>query len=270
MPPIEENKNIVTGSTIIAGCDTAINGTDTTSYTICDGTTSNAYLDFSSSSASFSFDLFQYINSIKLSRDVELKKDKNSILILSKSNLAVCWDEELEKFGEHELISFEHNLKEDEKCTSKNNSHQDTENRLDNLISILLKSDGNYVLDLESNLFYKFSPSANSWIKVSGDIKKLNFSRRKKVSQIKKEKNERIFICEKISKKLNFWKGVTHLDQGYIYAPYVPMQTIEIVNDANTFNQNNRIYSRYATTTLNNDNYGTITINDNYGQLDHP
>lgn len=268
MPPIEENKNIVTGSTIVAGCDTAINSTDTTSYTICDGTTSTAYLNFSSSSDSFSFDLFQYINSIKLSRDIELKKDKNSILILSKSNLVLCWDEEFDRFSEHELISFEHNLKEDEKYTS--NSYQDTENRLENLISILLKSDGNYILDLESNLFYKFSSSANSWVKVSGDIKKLNFSRRKKVSQIKKEKNERIFICEKISKKLNFWKGVTHLDQGYIYAPYVPVQTLEI-NDANTFNQNNRIYSRYATTTLNNDNYGTLTINDiNYGQLDHP
>lgn len=273
MPPIEKKEDIIIGGDAIGADVSTFTTTNNTSITLGStlGTTAT-YVD-GNFNGTFSFDIFDWISSFRISKNVEFKKNSKNLLVLSNNNLVICWDEEKKSFACHDLISFEHTLKEvfnQEKENDFENTNSQNNNRLDYLIYLLLKSDGNYFIDLENNLFYKFSLSNNSWIKLSGCIGKLSFSKNKSISQIKKEKSDRIFICEKIRKKLIF-KSVTHLDQGYVYAPYIPLQTTELIYDnTTTLNANNRIYSRYATRTVNNDNYATLTINNNYGQLDHP
>ena len=68
------------------------------------------------------------------------------------------------------------------------------------------------------------------------------------------------FITGK-GKYYNVYRGVKSLEAGYIYAPYIPTQITEPIG-YNDYQQRQNILSRYATTTVNNRYYSTITMSD--------
>lgn len=57
-------------------------------------------------------------------------------------------------------------------------------------------------------------------------------------------------------------RGEQFLEAGYIYAPYIPIQTTTTIHDPNDFTPREGLMSRYATTMVNNRFYGTISVND--------
>jgi len=66
-----------------------------------------------------------------------------------------------------------------------------------------------------------------------------------------------IYITDSSGTVIGF-KGTTFLEPGYIYAPYIPM-----IVEPEEFRPRRSLVSRYATKTVNNNFYGTITLNDN-------
>ena len=52
------------------------------------------------------------------------------------------------------------------------------------------------------------------------------------------------------------------LETGYIWSPYIPVQTEPIIIENEDFDPTDSILSRYATTTVNNRFYGHISVSD--------
>ena len=112
MPPIEKKENIIIGGDAIGGDVATFTTTNNTSITL--GNTLGAtatYVD-SNFNGTFSIDAFDWISSFRISKNVEFKKNSKNLLVLSNNNLVICWDEVKKSFACHDLISFEHTLKE--------------------------------------------------------------------------------------------------------------------------------------------------------------
>jgi hypothetical protein len=63
--------------------------------------------------------------------------------------------------------------------------------------------------------------------------------------------------------KSPYIRGRSFLEAGYIYAPYIPLQTIEpTIYNPNDFQPTTGLVSRYTTTTVNNRFYGHISVSD--------
>lgn len=62
----------------------------------------------------------------------------------------------------------------------------------------------------------------------------------------------------------NGWKGDSHLDTGYYYAPYVPLQTTPVVLDPQEFKPKEGILTRYGKKLIEDGKkyYGNLTVSN--------
>jgi hypothetical protein len=56
------------------------------------------------------------------------------------------------------------------------------------------------------------------------------------------------------------YRGQQTLESGYIFAPYIPIQTTQRVYESNNFQPRESIMTRYARRVVNNSFYGTIRV----------
>jgi hypothetical protein len=57
-------------------------------------------------------------------------------------------------------------------------------------------------------------------------------------------------------------KGGSFLESGYVYAPYVPLQTTPTIFDPNTFVPRKAVMTRYGKTMVRPDMYGLVVVRD--------
>ena len=57
-------------------------------------------------------------------------------------------------------------------------------------------------------------------------------------------------------------KGSSFLESGYVYAPYVPLQTTPTIFDPNTFTPRKAVMTRYGKTMVRPDMYGLVVVSD--------
>ncbi len=203
----------------------------------------------------------------RITKNLYLKESNKNFIVIPKSKIVISWSEESNSFVEYELNEFEHKLRSD------NYSEAHYKNELDkysNLFSILLKSDGNFYIDLEEDLYYMYSSQNDSWIKMYGEIISFSFSKNSNIKKIKENKKRRSLLVEKRAKLLLGIKGSSILEPGYVYAPYIPMITTDnTIGTISLYNNSintteltigDTIQSRYSAVTINNNNYNTITI----------
>ena len=60
-------------------------------------------------------------------------------------------------------------------------------------------------------------------------------------------------------------KGSSFLESGYVYAPYVPLQTTPTIFDPNTFTPRKAVMTRYGKTMVRPDMYGLVVVRDLQG-----
>jgi len=60
-------------------------------------------------------------------------------------------------------------------------------------------------------------------------------------------------------------KGSSFLESGYVYAPYVPLQTTPTIFDPNTFTPRKAVMTRYGKTMVRPDMYGLVIVQDLQG-----
>jgi hypothetical protein len=216
---------------------------------------------FDSNSTYGSFSFSGYFSCFKITDNLILKEEESNFLIIPKNNLVISWSDKDKTFIENDLNEFIHDLKND------NFSEKAFENKTDKfnqIFSLLIKMDGNLYIDLKEKSYYRYSSKNKSWVKMFGEIKSLIFSRKSNLKSVKENKNERFLMIEKPFKfKLNFHKGNSTLDSGYVYVPYVPLTytATNIVNGTdNSIVTNTAINSRYSTVTINGNYYNTITL----------
>lgn len=58
----------------------------------------------------------------------------------------------------------------------------------------------------------------------------------------------------------NLYRTKPSLEAGYIYTPYIPIQTTERVYESDDFQPRESIMTRYARRVVNNSFYGTIRV----------
>jgi hypothetical protein len=221
---------------------------------IIDG--SNTVFNFSSGSNYFAnIDL----SSIMITENIILEKNKNNFLIVNNGKEVITWDENHDCWSILKINSFKGNFKENLKNKElgfSNTKSYILSNNILNLIYYIIEKDGNYYINLDKKLYYKFSK--NSWVGLDllGDFK-LEIEKFVNIDFLKKNNKSKLLL-EKIPKPIKL-KGFA-LDAGYIFAPYVPAQTIQnniIIED---YNPRKRLTSRYATNLVNSKYYTTATI----------
>ena len=60
-------------------------------------------------------------------------------------------------------------------------------------------------------------------------------------------------------------KGNSFLESGYVYAPYVPLQTTPLIYDPDTFVPNKGVMTRYGKKMVRPDMYGIVIVTDLLG-----
>lgn len=220
-----------------------------------DGNNTNISLSSNISSSFFgNIDL----QSIMIAENIILEKNKNNFLIVNNGKEIITWDENHDCWSILKINSFKgkfkENLKNKELGFSNTKSYILSNNIL-NLIYYMIEKDGNYYINLDKKLYYKFSK--NSWVGLDllGDFK-LEIEKFVNIDFLKKNNKSKLLL-EKIPKPIKL-KGFA-LDAGYIFAPYVPTQAIQnvIIED---YNPRKTLSSRYTTSLLNSKYYTTSTI----------
>ncbi len=182
-----------------------------------------------------------------------LREDEDNFFVIPNNRVVISWCEKKCCFIESELENFIHELREDNEFEKPYSNQND---KLGSVLSILLKLDGNYYVDLKENVYYKYSSERNVWIKMYGNINDLSFTKKENIKTIRESRANRTLISEKMSKNL---KGL--FGSGFIFAPYIPMSITTTTTGINT---TSNILSRYQNIDLNYDNYNNLTITQNY------
>jgi len=60
-------------------------------------------------------------------------------------------------------------------------------------------------------------------------------------------------------------KGGSFLESGYVYAPYVPLQSTPTIFDPNTFSPRKAVMTRYGKAMVRPDMYGLVVVQDLLG-----
>jgi len=64
------------------------------------------------------------------------------------------------------------------------------------------------------------------------------------------------------NKMLMGYKGLSWIETGYVYAPYIPLWTTPLIVDPNDFTPRRGVMTRFAKKMVNGDFFGTITLNE--------
>jgi hypothetical protein len=203
---------------------------------------------------------------IRIAENIKLEKNKNNFLIINNGQEVIVWDENNNSWSISKVKSFTNNFKEKscnkELAFSKSENFALSNNVL-NFINFITEKNGNYYIDLDKDLYYKFFN--NHWIglEILGEFN-IEIEREININSLKHNKKNSKLLLEKLSKLELGVKSNNFMGAGLIYAPYVPVQSSSLVKE----NNNGRFYpkkglmTRYSNTTVNNDFYTTINTNN--------
>ena len=256
----DELTNVVSDPSYIS----TINNTNTSNFTIAANNDYNTNLIYSFNREIYLFDLLYF------------QKRESNILIINYEK-ALIWDENVNKFKIINLKNFNYKLIEtDEKYNSINNNltfNSDFTNAAQIFLTLLLEQNDLVFIDTIKNKNYKFCSKNKKWILLDNkSFFNIEFENDIKIFDIKNQNNLKELLIEK---KTKFNKDFYFGNTGYVYAPYIPLNTNVIISG--DFNNNNRIYnsdilSRYSRYTLGADfasGYSAETIMT-FGELNHP
>lgn len=245
------SETIVDNSTISTNFGNYVIGTDA-----CSGSSLSS-LDFSGS-----IDL----PFIKIAENIKLEKNKNNFLIINNGQEAIVWNEDNSSWSILKVKSFKNKFRENssnkELAFSKSENCFLSNNVL-SFINFITEKNGNYYIDLNKGLYYKFCN--NFWVGLDllGEFN-IEIERKIKINSLKNNEKNSKLLLEIIPKLELGIKSNTFMEAGLIYAPYIPVQSTSLVEENNNgkFYPKEGLSTRYANLTVNNDFYGTINTNN--------
>ena len=81
-----------------------------------------------------------------------------------------------------------------------------------------------------------------------------NFKQTSHTTSLKNKSKQKILLLET-------WKPISFsLDAGYVYAPYVPLEIREELNEPESFSVNKKVRSIYSTSSVSSSFYSTVNI----------
>lgn len=193
---------------------------------------------------------------INITENIKLEKNKNNFLIVNDGKEAIFWDESSDSWSILKVKVFTKSFKEKsydkELAFSKSESYSFS-NNVFNFINFITERDGNYYIDLNKGLYYKFCN--NFWVGLDllGEFN-IETEREISVNSLRHNNKDSKLLIEKSPKLTLGIKGISFLDGGIIYAPYIPMNINDEVEEA--------FMTRYSNFTVNNDFYTTINANN--------
>ena len=203
---------------------------------------------------------------IKIAENIKLEKNKNNFLIINNGQEAIVWDEDNSSWSILKVKNFTNNFKEksyDKELAFSKSENCVLSNNVLSFINFITEKNGNYYIDLNKGLYYKFCN--NFWIGLDllGEFN-IEIEREININSLKNNKKNSKLLLEKLSKLSLGIKSNTFMEAGLVYASYIPMQSGSLVEE----NNNGRFYpkeglsTRYANVTVNDDFYGTINTNN--------
>lgn len=217
----------------------------------CSDSTSTSYSSISSghsivsnnTSMKFSFDC------IKVSENIVLENRSDNFIIFNQGKSLITWCNNSSNWVQHEIKVFKRRFIKS--LSKKELSESDSEKASVNcdFISIITSQEGNYYLDLKNKSYYVFKDNFWNSLDLVGELR-LEIEKKINLKNVKIEKS---LLIERF-KKISF-----SLDAGYVFAPYVPNNSITIPNNSITIgidpvSENLNTYasvsSRYYTTTV--------------------
>ncbi len=245
------SETIVDNSTISTNFDNYVIGTD-----VCSDSGLSS-LDFSGS-----IDL----PFIRIAENIKLEKNKNNFLIINNGQEAIVWNEDNNSWSILKVKSFTNNFKEksyDKELAFSKSENCVLSNNVLNFVNFITERNGNYYIDLDKGLYYKFCN--NSWVGLDllGEFN-VEIEREININSLKNNKENSKLLLEIIPKLILGIKNNSFMEAGIIYAPYIPVQSTSLVEENNNgrFYPKKELNTRYANITLNNDFYGNINVNN--------
>jgi len=203
---------------------------------------------------------------IMVTENIKLEKNKNNFLIINNGQEAIVWDEDNNSWSILKVKSFTNNFKEksyDKELAFSKSENCVLSNNVLNFVNFITERNGNYYIDLDKGLYYKFCN--NFWVGLGllGEFN-VEIEREININSLKNNNKNSKLLLEIIPKLLLGIKGNTFMDTGFIYAPYIPMQSTSLVEENNNgrFYPKKELMTRYANATVNNNFYGTINVNN--------
>ena len=203
---------------------------------------------------------------IKIAENIKLEKNKNNFLIINNGQEAIVWNEDNDSWSILKVKSFTNNFKEkscDKELAFSKSEDCILSNNVLSFVNFITERNGNYYIDLDKGLYYKFCN--NFWVGLDllGEFN-VEIEREININFLKNNKKNSKLLLEIIPKLELGIKGVSLMESGFIYAPYIPMNINSEVEENNNvrFYPKEGLSTRYANATVNNDFYGTINANN--------
>lgn len=196
-------------------------------------------------------------NCIKVSENIVLENRSDNFIIFNQGKSLITWCNNSSNWVQHEIKVFKRRFIKS--LSKKELSESDSEKASVNcdFISIITSQEGNYYLDLKNKSYYVFKDNFWNSLDLVGELR-LEIEKKINLKNVKIEKSLLI-------EKTRIWKINASLDAGYIYAPYVPVNDIDLDVDLDVgLTPSRSVSTRYSTSTISDRTYNTYHINDSY------